>query len=64
MATSREALRRRRKLLGFTQASMAEQLGVSPTTYRDWERGIAMPRAGFRPRLARHLQTTLIELGR
>jgi DNA-binding XRE family transcriptional regulator len=64
MAKPRESLRRRRKELGFTQQTMAEQLRVSPTTYRDWERGIAMPRAGFRPRLARYLQMTLVELGR
>jgi transcriptional regulator with XRE-family HTH domain len=62
--TKRQELAQRRREQGFTQETMALKLGVSPTTYRDWERGIAMPRAGFRPRLARHLNLTLSEVGR
>jgi transcriptional regulator with XRE-family HTH domain len=64
MAKAREQLRHRRKQLGFTQESFAEVIGVSMTTYRDWERGVNRPRVGFRPRLARHLQVSLVELGR
>ena len=64
MAMTRDALRQRRRQQGFTQETMAYALGVSPTTYRDWERGIAMPRAGFRPRLARELDVTLAEVAR
>jgi transcriptional regulator with XRE-family HTH domain len=64
MAMTREALRQRRRQQGFTQETMAFALGVSPTTYRDWERGIAMPRAGFRPRLARELDVSLAEVAR
>jgi transcriptional regulator with XRE-family HTH domain len=59
----RIGLQRRRLELGFTQQSISELLGVSVTAYRDWERGIAMPRAGFRPRLARRLEISLPELG-
>jgi transcriptional regulator with XRE-family HTH domain len=62
--TKRQELAQRRREQGYTQETMAQKLGVSPTTYRDWERGIAMPRAGFRPRLARHLNLTLSEVGR
>jgi transcriptional regulator with XRE-family HTH domain len=64
MAMTRAALRQRRRQQGFTQETMAYALGVSPTTYRDWERGIAMPRAGFRPRLARELDVSLAEVAR
>ena len=59
---TRTGLQRRRRELGFTQQSFAESMGVSVTTYRDWERGIAMPRAGFRPAMARRLQLSLHEL--
>jgi transcriptional regulator with XRE-family HTH domain len=59
----RTGLQRRRLELGFTQQSIAESMGISATTYRDWERGIAMPRAGFRPGLARRLEVSLVELG-
>ena len=62
--TKRHELAQRRREQGFTQETMAFKLGVSPTTYRDWERGIAMPRAGFRPRLARQLNLSLSEVGR
>jgi len=62
--TKRQELAQRRREQGFTQETMALKLGVSPTTYRDWERGIAMPRAGFRPRLARHLNLSLSEVSR
>ena len=62
--TKRQELAQRRREQGYTQETMALKLGVSPTTYRDWERGIAMPRAGFRPRLARHLNLSLSEVSR
>jgi DNA-binding XRE family transcriptional regulator len=64
VAMTRDALRQRRRQQEFTQETMAFALGVSPTTYRDWERGIAMPRAGFRPRLARELDVSLAEVAR
>jgi transcriptional regulator with XRE-family HTH domain len=63
MAKPREPMRRRRQDLGHTQESFAALLGVPLTTYRDWERGVTTPRVGHRPRLARHLQVTPIELG-
>lgn len=62
--TRRQELAQRRRERGYTQETMAFELGVSPTTYRDWERGIAMPRVGFRPRLARQLDVSLAEVSR
>lgn len=35
---------RRRHQLDWTQAELAKQLGVSPTTVANWERGAAYPR--------------------
>jgi transcriptional regulator with XRE-family HTH domain len=63
MAKPREQMRRCRQDLGHTQESFAELLGVPVGTYRDWERGVTTPRVGHRPRLARHLGVTTIELG-
>lgn len=64
MPMSRQALRQRRRQQGYTQETIALALGVSTTTYRDWERGIAMPRVGFRPRIARELGLSLAEVDR
>ena len=36
-------LKNLRKASGFTQASMAEKLGVPLGTYRNWEQGIYAP---------------------
>jgi transcriptional regulator with XRE-family HTH domain len=57
-------MRRRRQQLGFTQEVLAEELGVATNTYREWERGIATPRVGFRPRLARRLEVSPVEIDR
>ena len=35
---------RRRQLLGWTQAELADRLGVSPSTVANWERGAAYPK--------------------
>jgi transcriptional regulator with XRE-family HTH domain len=64
MAKPREALRYRRLQMGFTQEKLAESMGIATTTYREWERGIATPRVGFRPRLAKRLQVTMVEVAR
>jgi transcriptional regulator with XRE-family HTH domain len=64
MANTRDALRRRRTHLGFTQESLSEALGVATTTYRDWERGVAVPRPACRPDLARILKVTLADVAR
>jgi len=64
MASLREALRQRRRQLGLTQEALAFAIGVAPTTYRDWERGVTSPRVGFRPRLARKLDVSLAEIAR
>ena len=64
MATRREALRQRRRQLGFTQEVLAYSIGVAPTTYRDWELGVTTPRVGFRRPLARRLDVSLVEVDR
>jgi transcriptional regulator with XRE-family HTH domain len=64
VTTRRDGLRQRREELGITQEELARQLGVSTTTYRNWERGIYLPRIGLRPRLADRLSVTLEEVGR
>ena len=35
---------RRRQQLGWTQAELADRLGVSPSTVANWERGAAYPK--------------------
>lgn len=38
---------RRRHQLGWTQIELAEQLGVSPSTVANWERGASYPKKKF-----------------
>jgi transcriptional regulator with XRE-family HTH domain len=64
MAVRREEMRRRREQLGLTQEQVAEQLRVSVSSYRGWEAGTRTPRVGFRPRIARVLQVSLVEVHR
>jgi len=64
MSLPRAGMRRRRQQLGFTQEALAESLGVATNTYREWERGIATPRVGFRPRLAQRLEVSSVEVDR
>jgi transcriptional regulator with XRE-family HTH domain len=64
MSNPREGMRRRRQQLGYTQEALAEALGVATNTYREWERGIATPRVGFRPRLAKRLEVSCVEVDR
>jgi transcriptional regulator with XRE-family HTH domain len=61
---ARQALRQRRRQQGLTQEALAFAIGVATTTYREWERGMASPRVGFRPRLARQLDVSLAEMDR
>jgi transcriptional regulator with XRE-family HTH domain len=63
VTTRRDGLRLRRQELGFTQEQLAGQLGVSTTTYRNWELGTTFARIGFRPRLADRLGVTVEEVG-
>lgn len=59
MATRRDALPARREVLGFTQETLAHQLGVELSTIGRWERGTLTPRiaapaaATARPRVTR-----------
>jgi transcriptional regulator with XRE-family HTH domain len=64
MAAKRHRLARRRKTVGFTQETLAEQLGVDPTTVRRWESGETEngPQPWLRPKLARYLQVSIEQL--
>lgn len=58
----RPRLAQRRKALGFSQESLAEQLGADRCTVGRWERGECEPQPFQRSRLARLLQVTPEEL--
>jgi DNA-binding XRE family transcriptional regulator len=64
MAARRHRLAQRRKTVGFTQETLAEQLGVDSTTVRRWESGATEngPQPWIRPKLARYLQVSVEEL--
>jgi transcriptional regulator with XRE-family HTH domain len=64
MAGKRRRLAARRRALGFTQESLAECLGVHPTTVRRWESGAigGGPQPWVRRKLAEHLQVSAEEL--
>ncbi|MCW3045148.1 MAG: helix-turn-helix domain protein [Actinobacteria bacterium] len=64
MALKRSRLAARRRALGFTQESLAERLGVHPTTVRRWESGGIGngPQPWVRRKLAEHLQVSAEEL--
>ncbi|MCP3992280.1 MAG: helix-turn-helix transcriptional regulator [Actinomycetia bacterium] len=64
MSSRRVDLVARRNQVGFSQETLAEQLGVARESIARWERGEATPRAKHRPPLARLLQITLPELER
>ncbi|MFC6089696.1 helix-turn-helix domain-containing protein [Saccharothrix lopnurensis] len=58
----REALARAREAIGFSQESLAETLGVHPTTVGNWETGRSSPLAHHRRPLAEKLQISVSEL--
>ncbi|MFD8480349.1 helix-turn-helix transcriptional regulator [Kitasatospora sp. NPDC059673] len=62
MAERRRALVERRRALGFTQESLAQDLGVDRSTVARWESGKVDPQDWQRPTLAKVLRVTLIEL--
>lgn len=62
MAVRRDALAARREALGFTQETLAQELGVELSTVGRWERGTLTPQPWRRPQLARLLQMPLYEL--
>jgi transcriptional regulator with XRE-family HTH domain len=62
MAPRRQRLVEHRRALGYSQESLAEAMSVDRTTVARWERGEAQPQPYVRPKLARLLQVTPLEL--
>ncbi len=62
MAAKRRRLAERRKSLGYSQESFAEDLGVDRSTVGRWEGGETEPLAFIRPKLCRVLKVTPDEL--
>jgi DNA-binding XRE family transcriptional regulator len=60
--TKRHALAARREIVGHTQETLAEFVGVEPTTVGRWERGETCPQPWFRPKLAKGLSVSVEEL--
>jgi transcriptional regulator with XRE-family HTH domain len=60
----RTALAQRRKVVGHTQESFAELLGIDRSTIVRWESGATDPTPMFRPKMAKALSVTLDELDR
>ena len=58
----RHALSARRKMLGFSQETIAKKLGVNRSTVSRWENGTGVPLPLLRPGLARLLQISIEEL--
>lgn len=59
MNTISEMIKRRRKLLGYTQQELAGKLNISSQAVSKWENGVALPDLGLMPRLAQVLETTV-----
>ncbi len=64
MAIRRGALAARREALGFTQETLAQELGVEHSTVGRWERGTLTPQPWRRPDLAKVLKLSLEDLDR
>ncbi|WP_162788483.1 helix-turn-helix domain-containing protein [Amycolatopsis albispora] len=62
MTMKRPELARARRAAGYTQELLAEHVGVSPQTVRNWESGRAEPLAYKRPKLARVIGISLTRL--
>jgi DNA-binding XRE family transcriptional regulator len=58
----RHALASRREIVGHTQETLAEVVGVEPTTVGRWERGETSPQPWCRPKLAEGLTVSVEEL--
>ena len=52
----------RRRLVGFTQAQLAEAMGLDRARLAMWELGYAWPSAAFLPKMADLLCCTIDEL--
>src|SRR5260370_35119582 len=55
-------LRTERKLQGWSQAKLAEVLGVTTRTVIRWEQGMAVPRPNYRKKLGTLFGKTALEL--
>lgn len=64
MTAKRKALAARREVVGHTQETLAEFVGVEPTTVGRWERGETCPQPWCRPKLAEGLCVSVEELDR
>lgn len=62
MTAKRQALAARREIVGHTQETLAEFVGVEPTTVGRWERGETCPQPWCRPKLAEGLTVSVEEL--
>lgn len=59
MNTISEMIKKRRKLLGYTQQELAGRLNISSQAVSKWENGAALPDLVLMPRLAQVLETTV-----
>lgn len=55
-------IQKRRMALGMTQAELAGQLGVNPSSVAKWETEKAYPRSDMLPKIAQLLGCTIDEL--
>lgn len=55
-------IQKRRMALGMTQAELASQLGVNPSSVAKWETEKAFPRSDMLPKIAQLLGCTIDEL--
>ncbi len=62
MKGKRRALAERREIVGHTQETLAEFVGVQPTTVGRWERGECSPQPWSRPKLAEALAVSVEQL--
>ena len=62
MGDARARLRARREEQGFSQERLAEAVGASVASVRDWEQGRRLPHPDTRPQIAQALEVTLPEL--
>lgn len=57
------SLKRERELRGWSQARVAESIGVLPTTISRWERGTSTPYPYFQEKLCALFEMSTVELG-
>jgi transcriptional regulator with XRE-family HTH domain len=62
VGNKRETFAARREAMGLTQESLADRMGVEPSTVGRWERGELTPQPWRRPRIAKALEVSLERL--